>query len=66
MPTDQEVEQGMYDKGYRYKLTPVDADFKPLFTKRLDQIGPVIRDWKDTKFTVEPLLPQTSPAPVKG
>jgi len=55
LPTQAEVDQGMHDKGYRYKLTPLNAQFQPLFTKTLDQIGPLMRDYKDTKFLVHPI-----------
>lgn len=64
MKTEQEVDQGMYDKGYRYKLTPLNADFEPLFTKTLAQLGPLMRDYKDTRFLVHRLTQTIETTPI--
>jgi len=53
--TQAEIDEGMHGKGYRYKLIPLNATFLPLFAKTLDAIGPLFRDYKDTRFKVVPL-----------
>jgi hypothetical protein len=53
--TQTEIDEAMHDKGYRYKLTPLNANFLPLFTKTLAQLGPLMRDYPDTRFDVTPL-----------
>ena len=50
-----QVDQGMYEKGYRWKLIPLDSDIKPLFTKEIHQVGPLMREWGDVHFTIIPL-----------
>jgi hypothetical protein len=57
MSTELQVDAGMYDKGYRYRLTPDDNAFAPLYSKTLDDIGPMMRDYPDTSFTVAKLDP---------
>jgi hypothetical protein len=49
------VDYGMFQKGYRYRLTPVDKSFKPLYTKLLDEIGPLMRDYPEKRFDVDTL-----------
>lgn len=55
MPTKIEVDEVMHNKGYRYKLIPINAAFAPLFAKTLNDIGPLMRDYKDTRFDIKPL-----------
>jgi len=46
----------MRSKGYRYKLVPVTGKkIDPLYTKRLDQIGPLMRSWPNNTFKVKDL-----------
>jgi hypothetical protein len=55
--SDQFVhDQLMHDKGYRYRLTPIGNAFEPLYTKTLGQIGPLMRDYKDTRFEVKAIV----------
>jgi hypothetical protein len=49
------VDYGMFEKGYRYRLTPVDKSFKPLYTKLLTEVGPLMRDYPNKRFDVDTL-----------
>lgn len=50
-------DEAMYDKGYRYKLIPLNAEFEPLYSKTLGGIGPLIRGlYKDTLFDIRDVL----------
>lgn len=51
-----EHDSKMAAKGYRYKLTPKDATFEPLYSKTLSGIGPLQRDYPDTHFDVTKIL----------
>ena len=55
-----EHDKGMYEKGYRYKLSPVDQSFEPLYAKFAMQCGMVMRQYPDTRFEVVKLEEQTS------
>ena len=48
-------DQKMHDKGYRYKLIPKNANFEPLYAKTLMNIGPLMREYPDTRFDVQPV-----------
>jgi len=55
-PTEAEVDRKMRSRGYRYKLVPVTGKkIDPLYTKRLDQIGPLMRSWSNNTFKVKDL-----------
>lgn len=42
----------MFDKGYRYRLEFIGKDIAPLYVKRIDDIGPLMRQWADDRFNV--------------
>ena len=42
-------------KGYKYKLTPKNAPFEPIYSKTLSGIGPLMRDWPTVEFDVTPI-----------
>lgn len=46
------VDKGMIDKGYHYKLIPQNAEFDPLYAKYASGVGPLMREYKDTRFGV--------------
>lgn len=46
------IDQGMYSKGYRYRLAPQSGKFEPLYAKALTNIGPLMRDYPNEKFDV--------------
>lgn len=49
-------DEAMHDKGYRYKLIPLNAEFEPLYSKTLSGIGPLIREnYKDIIFDIKPI-----------
>lgn len=49
-------DKDMFDKGYRYSLTPTDRSFVPLYSKSSNQIGQFIREYyPDKTFWIEKL-----------
>ena len=40
-------------KGYRYKLTPVNKMFEPLYVKTIQNVAQTMRDNSDQKFIIE-------------
>ena len=40
----------MFDKGYRFKLTPTDHSFEPLYVKALHECGPLMRSYPNNRF----------------
>lgn len=53
--TEYEVDQGMHDKGYRYKMSDRDGAMKPIYSKTLDGIGSLMQDFRYTRFNIRPL-----------
>jgi hypothetical protein len=47
----------LYDKGYRYLLTPQSGNFLALGAKCTMDIGPVMRDYPDEVFDVTHMQP---------
>ena len=55
MPDQHAFDQLMHKQGYRYRLTPTNAAFAPLYAKTLTQIGPLLRDYTETNFEIKPI-----------
>ena len=53
--TDNDIDNGMFSKGYRYKLVPTSGAFAPLYSKQLAQIGELLRDYHSDKFIISKL-----------
>jgi hypothetical protein len=49
--------KAMYQKGYRYYVTPATGVFKPLCVKSLANIAEVMRSYKNERFSVQMILP---------
>ena len=43
--TEQEIDDSMFEKGYRFKLTPRDRSFLPLYTKKISTIADLLHDY---------------------
>jgi len=53
--TDNDMDKGMFAKGYRYKLVPTSGAFAPLYGKRIEQIGELLRDYHSDRFIITTL-----------
>lgn len=49
----------MVEKGYRYKLCPVDSSFEPLYAKTMKSVVWFLNHYNDKKFDVINLKPWT-------
>ena len=47
-----EHDQAMFNKGYRFKVTPTDGSFESLYTKEIMDIGPLMRGYPNNRFDV--------------
>jgi hypothetical protein len=50
-----ENDKKMFAKGYRYKLVPSSGAFAPLYSKRIEQVGEVLRDYHNDLFILSTL-----------
>lgn len=64
-----EMDMGMYEKGYRYKLIPKSKSFDPLYAKTMIDAAAIMREYKGEIFDTVDLRPPTSahenPRPVR-
>lgn len=58
IPFSTVIDDGMYRKGYRYRLTPLNAPFEPLYAKTIDGVCNTMRDWPTIRFNVFTLDPK--------
>jgi len=55
MITDHDCK--MAAKGYRFRLTPTDKSFEPLYAKNLSDIGPLMREmYPEKRFDIEKIF----------
>ena len=52
MSSDERVDKGMMEKGYKYKIIFISGKCLPLYAKALMDIGPIFRDWPNERFNV--------------
>ena len=50
-----ENDKKMFAKGYRYKLVPSSGAFAPLYSKRVEHVGEVLRCYRSDKFFISKL-----------
>ena len=53
--TENDNDNKMFGKGYRYKLVPASGAVAPLYSKRLSHVGEVLRDYHSDKFIISTL-----------
>jgi hypothetical protein len=55
-----EMDMGMFEKGYRYKLIPKSRSFEPLYAKSVYDVPKVMREYPHETFTTVDLSPPRS------
>ena len=50
-----ENDKKMFNTGYRYKLVPTSGAFAPLYSKRIEHVGEVLRDYHHDLFILSTL-----------
>ena len=61
IPYNLEIDDQMYEKGYRYRMTPLNAPFEPLYAKTMNDCTQTMRDWPMIRWMIYTLSDPKEP-----